>query len=332
MTILKEQDLSLDIIRSKKVLIVGLGNQGMAQALNLRDSGVTQIAAGLRTGSANAQKARDNGLEVMDIATGAAWADLIMILAPDEVHGEIYEAHIRDVMKPGAAIGFAHGFSVRFGLVKPRSDIDVVLMAPKGPGHTLRSLYKEGLGMPCLVGVEQDASGEAMALAQSYAAALGSGKAGVLTSSFAEECETDLFSEQAILCGGMPWLIKAGYETLIEAGYTPEVAYIECLHEVKQIADLLWQGGLDYMNHAISNTAEFGGYVTGERMIDDHVRATMKEVLADVQSGKFSRQFLADVEKGAPHLLAERKRDSQHSIEAAGERVRSLMPWLKTKK
>ncbi len=329
MKILKDQDLSTDFIKDKKVLIVGLGNQGLAQALNLKDSGVKEVAAGVRESSTKGDIAKQNDLLVKGLKEGAEWADLIMMLAPDEVHGNIYDEHLKDAMRPNTALGFSHGFSVRFSLVRPRNDIDVVLMAPKGPGHTLRSLYKEGLGMPCLYGVEQNASGQAEELALSYAAALGAGKAGVLPSSFAEECETDLFSEQAILCGGMPALIKAGYETLVEAGYAPEVAYIECLHEVKQIADLLWQGGLDYMNNKISNTAEFGGYVAGDTIVDAHVRSNMKKILANVQSGAFSKEFLADSKAGQAFLLKRRGADAQHAIEPAGETVRGLMPWLK---
>jgi ketol-acid reductoisomerase len=330
MPIYTDTDCDISIIKEKNVLIIGLGNQGLAQARNLKDSGVINVATGLREGSGKADLAKENGLQVFSIADGVKWADLVMVLAPDEVHGQIYDDYIHDNIRPNAAIGFSHGFSVRFGLVKPRADIDVVLMAPKGPGLTLRDLYTRGLGMPCLVGVEQDASGQAFNLSLSYAGAIGAGKAGILKSSFAEECETDLFSEQTVLCGGMPALIKTAYETLVEAGYQPEVAYIECLHEVKQIADLLWEGGLDHMNVSISNTAEFGGFEVGERIVSPEVKAVMKTVLKEIQSGAFAEKFMADTKDGQRFLLKKRNADKVHPIEDSGATVRGMMPWIKS--
>lgn len=331
MPIYTDSDCDLAIIQSKNVLIIGLGNQGLAQARNLKDSGVINLATGLREGSQKAKLAEENGLQVFSIAEGVKWADLIMVLAPDEVHGQIYDDYIHDNIRPSAAIGFSHGFSVRFGLVKYRDDIDVILMAPKGPGLTLRDLYTRGLGMPCLVGVENDATGKAFDTALSYASALGAGKAGILKSSFAEECETDLFSEQTVLCGGVPALIKAAYETLIEAGYQPEVAYIECLHEVKQIADLLWEDGLDHMNVSISNTAEFGGYEVGERIVNESTKETMKQVLKEIQSGDFAEKFMNDTKNGQKFLLNRRSADKSHPIEQSGKRVRGMMPWIRSK-
>lgn len=329
MKILKDADISLDAILQKTVAIVGYGNQAKAQALNLKDSGVRVVIA-LRSGSASNKLALADGVEVLEISEAAKIADLTMILAPDEVHGVVYDQYLHDNLKENSSIGFSHGFSIRFNLLKPRADLDVIMIAPKGPGKTLRELYEKGLGMPCLYGVDQDKSGTAADMAIAYAGAIGGGRAGILKSSFAEECETDLFSEQAILCGGLPALIKAGFETLVEEGYSPEVAYIECLHEVKQIADLLWEGGLEHMDKAISNTAEFGGYVAGERIVSPAVRAEMKDILADVKSGKFAKNFLQDVENDSSFIKQERVKDAGHQIEDAGRNVRAVLPWLKS--
>ncbi|MCK5040669.1 MAG: ketol-acid reductoisomerase [Sphingomonadales bacterium] len=329
MNVLKDADISIKPILERTVAIVGYGNQAKAQALNLRDSGVKVIIA-LRSGSASHALAVADGFTVADIASAAKQADLTMLLAPDEVHGKIYDEHLHENLKPNSAIGFSHGFSIRFNLLKPRDDLDVIMVAPKGPGKTLRELYEKGLGMPCLYGVAQDRRGNGAELAIAYAGAIGGGRAGILASSFAEECETDLFSEQAILCGGIPALIKAGFETLVDAGYAPEVAYIECLHEVKQIADLLWEGGLEHMDKAISNTAEFGGYTAGQRIVSADVRAEMQAILADVQSGKFAKSFLDDVENGGKIIKQERAKDAAHPIEPAGDKVRVMLPWLKS--
>jgi ketol-acid reductoisomerase len=330
MEILKDKDVDLGPLEGKVIAILGFGNQARAHALNLSDWGGAKVIVALRQGSPSADKARSEGLEVMTIAGAAAIADIMMMLIPDEIHGRVFDQELKNTMKSGAALGFAHGFSVHFGFVKPRQDLDVILIAPKGPGHALRQLYKDGLGMPCVIGVAADKSGMASGLARAYAAAIGGGRAGILSSSFGEECETDLFSEQSILCGGVPALIKAGFETLVDAGYAPEVAYIECLHEVKQIADLLWEGGLEHMDVSISNTAEFGGHKAGKHIVTPAVRAAMQEILADVQSGKFAREFVADVESGQKQLKGLRELDKNHPIEAAGRTVRGMMPWLKS--
>lgn len=329
MDIRTDKDCDLSIIRGKTVAILGYGNQGRAHALNLRDSGVGQIVIGSRGGKETAHRAGKDGFAVYPFAKAVQGADVVMVLLPDEVHGEVYKAEIAPNLKPGAAIGFAHGYSVHFGLIKPNDNVDVFLAAPKGPGKALRALYQKNLGMPTVIGVARDKSGRARDLALSYAAALGAGRAGILESSFREECETDLFSEQAILCGGMPALVKAGYELLVEKGYAPEIAYIECLHEVKQIADLMWKGGLDYKNQAISNTAEFGGYLAGERLVDHRLREEMQKILEDIRTGKFAELLENDRKDNFRQLNARRRKDAEHDIEKSGEKVRALMPWLK---
>lgn len=329
MKILTGKDCSPALLRRKIVAIIGYGNQGRGQALNLRDSGVKSVIVGSRKGSKSARTAHQDGFKVIAIAEAAGRADVVMVLLPDEVHGEVYKKHIAPNIRDGAAVGFAHGFSVHFGRVKPKKTLDVILIAPKGPGKILRALYLEGLGMIGVIGVGNDATGKARKLALAYAGALGCGRAGVFESSFGEECETDLFSEQAILCGGMPALIKAGFEALVAKGYAPEVAYIECLHEVKQIADLMWKGGLDFKNRSISNTAEFGGFVAGKRLINPALRREMEAILKDVRSGRFAREVAADHRKGFRRLKRWRAEDARHPIEAAGKKVRARMPWLK---
>ena len=326
--IFKENDVDLNLIKSKTVAIIGYGNQARAQALNLKESGISNIIIGLRKGSHSLPKAKEEGFEVKRLEEVANMADVIMMLAPDETHGQIYENYLKSNMKVGAALGFSHGFSIRFGLVKPRIDIDVIMIAPKGPGHTLRQLYLKGLGMPSLIGVEQDFTSHAEAIALSYAGGIGSHVAGILKSSFAEECESDLFSEQTILCGGVPALIKAGFETLVEEGFSPEVAYIECLHEVKQIADLLWEGGYEKMASSISNTAEYGGYLAGETIVTNEVKAMMKQNLKAVRAGNFAKAFMKDVENESQDLKARRIKEINHPIEGAGKIVRGMMPWL----
>lgn len=328
MKIKTDKDCDLSLIRGQPVAILGYGNQGRAQALNLRDSGVSDIIVGSRGGTPAAARAGEDGFEVLSFAEAVKGAGVVMVLLPDEVQASVYKEIIAPNIKDGTALGFAHGFSIHFKEVIPADTLDVFLAAPKGPGRALRDLYTQGLGMPCVIGVAQDTSGNAHALALSYAAALGAGRAGILESSFREECETDLFSEQAILCGGLPALVKAGYEILVEAGYAPEVAYIECLHEVKQIADLMWKGGLDFKNQAISNTAEFGGYQAGDRLVDDHVRAEMRAILLDIQSGKFAKTFSEDRDQGFKCLKSRRAGDASHEIEKSGEKVRATMPWL----
>lgn len=331
MAIRTEKDCDLSIIQARKVAILGYGNQGRAQALNLRDSGVRNVVVGSRGETPSAHQAGKDGFPVYAFRKAVEFADVVMILLPDEVHGEVYEREVAPFIKAGSAIGFGHGFSIHFKAIKPKSTLDVFLAAPKGPGKALRALYEQGLGMPVVIGVENDASGSAHDLALSYAGALGAGKAGIIESSFREECETDLFSEQAILCGGMPALVKAGYEILIEKGYSPEVAYIECLHEVKQIADLMWKGGLDYKNRAISNTAEFGGYLAGERIVDHKVRETMRKILEDIRTGAFAKRIEEDRKAGFRELKLRRERDAEHDIEKSGKTVRALMPWLKNR-
>jgi len=329
MNILTDKDCNPALVRGKTVAILGYGNQGRAHALNLRDSGVAHIVVGSRGGEATKKRAGKDGFQILSFEKAVLAADISMVLLPDEFHGEVYKKSIEPNLKPGAALGFAHGFSIHFGLIKPEEGVDVFLAAPKGPGKALRALYERGLGMPVVVGVQHNPTGHARDLALSYAAALGAGRAGILESSFREECETDLFSEQAILCGGMPALVKAGYELLIEKGYSPEVAYIECLHEVKQIADLMWEGGLDFKNKAISNTAEFGGYLAGERLVGHRVREEMQKILEDIRIGKFAELFENDRRNGFRELLARRQKDAEHDIETSGEKVRALMPWLK---
>ena len=323
-----DPEVSPALIQSKKIAIIGYGNQGHAHALNLRDSGVGELVIALRAGSKSREVVTAAGFKIMGLEEAAAWADITMLLTPDEGLGDLYEDVLKDNLKSGAAIGFAHGLAIRFGMVKPRDDLDVIMVAPKGPGRTLRALYLDNLGMPTLIAVEQDVSGIAKSLAISYAAALGAGRAGIIESSFAEECETDLFTEQAVLCGGMPALVRAAFEILVERGYTPEVAYIECLHELKQVVDLMWEGGLEHMDMAISNTAEFGGYRAGEKLGTPALRKKMEEILDDVQSGKFVKEFLADTKAGHPYLEKNRERDRSHEIERAGKTIRALMPWL----
>ena len=329
MKVYKDADINQKLIKQGRVAVIGYGNQAHAHAQNLLDSGV-DVVVGLRDGSERKQAAMDAGLTVLPIDQAAKSSDVVMMLIPDEVQGRVYREYLHDHMKQGACLGFAHGLAIRFNLVEPRDDIRPIMIAPKGPGHTLRSLYMQGLGMPCLVASANDDDGSAFEMALSYAAAIGGGRAGVLPSSFAEECETDLFSEQVVLCGGVPGLVKNAFEVLVARGYTPEVAYIECLHEVKQIADLMWEGGLDYMHNAISNTAEYGGYLADERVVSPAVRAEMEKILDEVQDGTFVKALLDDIEGGAHDLKRRRVKDKTHPIEEAGRNVRGMMPWLKS--
>lgn len=331
MKILTDKDCNLSYVRKKTVAIVGYGNQGRHHALNLRDSKVRNIVVGARPASKSAKTAKRDGFRVLPISEATKRADVVMILLPDEVHKQVYESQIAPCIQEGAALGFAHGYSIHFGCIKPMKTVDVFLVAPKGPGTTLRALYQEGLGMIGVIGIFQNTSGFARKIALAYAGALGCGRAGILESSFAEECETDLFSEQSILCGGIPQLIKAGFEVLVQAGYKPEIAYIECLHEVKQIADLMWQGGLDFKNRAISNTAEFGGFAAGKRLVTPEVRKALRAVLCDIQTGRFARKLSRDHAQGFSQLKSWRKADAKHPIESAGRAVRARMPWLKSR-
>ena len=332
MRVYYDRDADVNLIKGKKVAIIGYGSQGHAHALNLRDSGVKEVAVALRAGSSSAKKAEGEGLKVMTVAEAAKWADALMMLTPDELQGDIYYQDLADNMKEGAALLFAHGLNVHFNLIEPRKDIDVLMVAPKGPGHTVRSEYKRGGGVPCLLAVEQDASGNAHDLGLSYASAIGGGRAGIIETTFREECETDLFGEQAVLCGGLVELIRAGFETLTEAGYAPEMAYFECLHEVKLIVDLIYEGGIANMNYSISNTAEYGEYVTGPRIITPETKAEMKRVLDDIQSGKFTRDWMLENKVNQTSFKATRARNAAHPIEEVGGRLREMMPWITASK
>ncbi|WP_374308915.1 ketol-acid reductoisomerase [Methylocella sp.] len=328
MRVYYDRDADLNLIKSKKVAIVGYGSQGHAHALNLRDSGVKDVCVALREGSATAEKAKGEGLEVKSVADAAKWADVVMMLTPDELQGDIYAKDLAPNLKQGAALLFAHGLNVHFNLIEPRKDLDVLMVAPKGPGHTVRSEYKRGGGVPCLIAIAQDASGAAHDIALSYASAIGGGRAGVIETTFREECETDLFGEQAVLCGGLVELIRAGFETLVEAGYAPEMAYFECLHEVKLIVDLIYEGGIANMNYSISNTAEYGEYVTGPRIVTPATKAEMKRVLDDIQSGKFTRDWMLENKVNQTSFKATRAKAAAHPIEEVGAKLRAMMPWI----
>jgi ketol-acid reductoisomerase len=328
MKIFYEKDANIDLIKSKKVAIFGFGSQGHAHALNLKDSGVKEIVVALREDSPSRKKAEASGLKVMNLSDAAEWADVVMILTPDELQAQIYKNHIEQRMKQGTSLAFAHGLNIHFDLISARKDLDVFMIAPKGPGHLVRSEFQKGGGVPCLMAVHQNGSGKARDLALSYASAVGGGKSGIIETTFKEECETDLFGEQAVLCGGLVELIKKGFETLVEAGYAPEMAYFECLHEVKLIVDLIYEGGIANMNYSISNTAEYGEYISGPKIIDDKTKARMKEVLADIQSGKFTKLWMDENKIGQKNFLKMRKDLSEHPIEKVGEKLRALMPWI----
>ena len=329
MRVYYDRDADVGLIKKKKVVIVGYGSQGHAHAANLKDSGVAEVAVALRADSSSRAKAKDAGFQVMDVAEAAKWGDVIMMLTPDELQADIYNDEIAENIRPGAAIAFAHGLNVHFNLIEPRNDIDVFMIAPKGPGHTVRSEYVKGGGVPCLVAVNQDATGRALEIGLSYCSAIGGGRSGIIETNFREECETDLFGEQAVLCGGLVELIRMGFETLVEAGYAPEMAYFECLHEVKLIVDLIYEGGIANMNYSISNTAEYGEYVTGPRILPyDETKARMKAVLEDIQRGKFVRDFMAENQVGQPFFKATRRINDEHQIEQVGEQLRAMMPWI----
>ncbi len=326
-----DKDADLSLIQGKKVAIIGYGSQGHAHANNLKDSGVS-VVVGLRPGSASAAKAANAGLEVQDIPDAVAGADVVMILAPDEHQAKLYREQIEPNIKKGAALAFAHGFNVHFGQIAPREDLDVIMVAPKGPGHLVRSTYTQGGGVPSLIAVFQDASGSARDIAMAYASANGGGRAGIIETSFREECETDLFGEQVVLCGGLTSLIQMGFETLVEAGYEPEMAYFECLHEVKLIVDLIYEGGIANMRYSISNTAEYGDLTRGPRIINENTRAEMRRILREIQTGSFAREFILENEAGAPGMKAMRRLGEEHPIEQVGERLREMMPWIREKK
>ncbi|HRE89575.1 MAG TPA: ketol-acid reductoisomerase [Myxococcota bacterium] len=322
-----DKDADLSLILTKKVAVIGYGSQGHAHSLNLRDSGV-DVRVGLAEGSRSRAKAEVHGLRVTDVATAASEADVIMILAPDTSQPAIYEASIKPHLSAGKTLMFAHGFNIRYGTIAPPADVDVSMVAPKSPGHRVRETYKEGGGVPALVAVHQDATGRADAQALAYACAIGSGKVGVLTTDFTEETETDLFGEQAVICGGVSHLVKAGFETLVEAGYQPELAYFECLHELKLIVDLMYRGGLNYMRYSISDTAEYGDYVSGPRVVGPQAKEEMKKILAEIKDGTFARNWIAENKNGRPNYLAAQAADKQHPIEKVGLELRKMMPFV----
>jgi ketol-acid reductoisomerase len=329
MRVYYDRDCDINLIKDKKVAILGYGSQGHAHALNLRDSGAKNLVVALRAGSPSAKKAEGEGLKVMGIEEAAAWCDLMMFTMPDELQAKTYRDHVHAHLREGSAIAFAHGLNVHFGLIEAKPGVDVIMMAPKGPGHTVRGEYVKGGGVPCLVAVDNDASGKALEIGLSYCSAIGGGRSGIIETNFKEECETDLFGEQAVLCGGLVELIRCGFETLVEAGYAPEMAYFECLHEVKLIVDLIYEGGIANMNYSISNTAEYGEYVSGPRVLPyDETKKRMKEILTDIQTGRFVRDFMAENMVGQPMFKSTRRINDAHQIEEVGEKLRGMMPWI----
>ena len=328
MKVYYDLDADTNLIKNKKVLIVGYGSQGHAHAANLKDSGVKEVAIALKENSNSISKAKDAGFNVKNVSEGAEWADVIMMLTPDELQSEIYYQQIEKNIRSGSALAFAHGLNIHFNLIEPKADIDVFMIAPKGPGHTVRSEYLKGGGVPCLLAVHQNFSGNANEIGLSYASSVGGGRSGIIETSFKEECETDLFGEQVVLCGGLVELIKAGFETLVEAGYAPEMAYFECLHEVKLIVDLIYEGGIANMNYSISNTAEYGEYVSGPKIITKDTKKIMKEILQDIQSGKFTREWMLENAVNQTSFKSIRRKNSQHQIEEIGSKLRGMMPWI----
>jgi ketol-acid reductoisomerase len=330
MKVFYDNDADLALIQRKKVAVIGYGSQGHAHALNLRESGVTELRVGLQANSGSKPKAEQEGLKVISPTECAQWADVMMILVPDEKQAVMFANEIEPHMKKGQHLMFGHGFNIHYNLIRPRKDVDVSLSAPKGPGHTLRNQYQQGRGLPGLIAIHQDATGTAQAVALSYSKGIGNTRAGVIETTFREETETDLFGEQAVLCGGVVELIKAGYETLVEAGYAPEMAYFECLHEVKLIVDLIYEGGIANMNYSISNTAEYGEYISGPKVITSETKAAMKKVLDDIQTGRFARDWVLENQAGAPSFQAMRARMNAHNIEEVGEKLRGMMQWSKS--
>ena len=328
MKVFYDKDADFNIIKNKIITIVGYGSQGHAHAANLKDSGVNNINVALKENSLSVSKAKSAGFNVISIEEASKESDVLMLATPDEIQGKLYKEKIHKNMKPGAALAFAHGLNIHYGLIEPRDDIDVFMIAPKGPGHTVRSEYKRGGGVPSLISVFQNKSGNAFEVALAYGAGLGAGRSGMIETTFKEECETDLFGEQVVLCGGLTELITAGYETLVDAGYAPEMAYFECLHEVKLIVDLLYEGGIANMRYSISNTAEYGDYVSGKRIINDDTRKEMKKILSDIQSGKFTRDWMTECQVNQPNFKAMRNKAKNHDIEAVGKKLRDMMPWI----
>src|ERR671911_2345335 len=329
MRVYYDTDADLNLIKSKRVAVIGYGSQGFGHSNNLKDSGVRDVVVALRPGSASAAKAESAGFRVMAADEAAAWADVVMVLVPDELQADLYKEQLAPNLKEGAALAFAHGFNIHFRLVEPRPDLDVFMIAPKGPGHLVRAEYERGAGVPCLVAIQQDASGGTLDLALSYGAAIGGGRAGIIETSFREECETDLFGEQVVLCGGLVELMRNGYETLIEAGYAPEMAYFECVHEVKLIVDLIYEGGIANMNYSVSNTAEYGEYVSGPRVVNEQTKAEMKKILSDIQSGTFTRDWMLENKVNQTSFKATRAKLAEHDIEKVGAKLRDMMPWIK---
>ena len=328
MRVYYDRDCDVNLIKSKNVVVIGYGSQGHAHAANMKDSGVKNVRIALRENSSSVSKAKEAGYEVMNVADAAKWADVMMMATPDELQSQIWEESLEGNMKPGSALGFAHGLNIHFGLIEPRKDIDIFMLAPKGPGHTVRSEYLRGGGVPSLVAVAQDSTKNALDIGLSYGCAVGGGRAGIIETTFKEECETDLFGEQVVLCGGLSELITAGFETLVDAGYAPEMAYFECLHEVKLIVDLIYEGGIANMRYSISNTAEYGDYISGPRLIDESVKERMKEVLDDIQSGRFARDWVLENAAGQASFKATRRREAEHQVEAVGAELRGMMPWI----
>jgi ketol-acid reductoisomerase len=329
MKVYYDKDADLEIIQSKKVAVIGYGSQGHAHALNLKDSGVSEVCVALRDDSSSVEKAKNAGFNVMSVADAAKWADVMMMLTPDELQADIYNADIKDNLKDGSALLFAHGLNIHFDLIDPREDLDILMVAPKGPGHTVRSEYERNAGVPCLIAVDQDSTGNATNLGLSYASAIGGGRAAIIETTFKEECETDLFGEQAVLCGGVVELIRNGFETLVEGGYAPEMAYFECLHEMKLIVDLMYEGGINNMNYSISNTAEYGGYVSGPAVVGNQSKEAMKKVLENIQSGKFVKDWMNENKSGSnKEFHSMRKESSDHQIEKVGGELRNMMSWL----
>jgi len=331
MKVYYDKDADLSIIKGMKVSIIGYGSQGHAHANNLKDSGV-DVTVGLRAGSSSAAKAEAAGLKVANVPDAVKSADLVMILTPDEFQSQLYTAEIEPNLKNGAVLAFAHGFAIIYNQIVPRKDLDVIMIAPKAPGHTVRNEFVNGGGIPDLIAIEQDASGKAKDIALSYASGVGGGRTGIIETTFRDECETDLFGEQAVLCGGAVELVKAGFETLTEAGYEPEMAYFECLHELKLIVDLMYEGGIANMNYSISNNAEYGEYVTGPRVINDESRAAMREALKNIQEGKYAKQFILEGQSGYPEMTAMRRLNAEHPIEKTGAKLRAMMPWIQANK
>ncbi|MDG4811874.1 ketol-acid reductoisomerase [Hydrogenovibrio sp. 3SP14C1] len=331
MQVYYDKDCDLSIIQGMKVAIIGFGSQGHAHAANLQDSGV-DVTVGLRSGSSSIKKAEGYGLKTADVATAVAGADVVMILTPDEFQSVLYKEEIEPNIKQGAVLAFAHGFAIIYNQIEPRKDLDVIMIAPKAPGHTVRSEFVRGGGIPDLIAIQQDASGKAKEIALSYASGVGGGRTGIIETTFRDECETDLFGEQAVLCGGAVELVKAGFDTLVEAGYEPEMAYFECLHELKLIVDLMFEGGIADMNYSISNNAEYGEYVTGPRVINDESRAAMREALKNIQTGEYAKQFILEGQSNYPSMTAARRLNEEHGIEVVGRKLRAMMPWIASNK